>query len=222
MSDAEALPVQSWSLDDIKPYEKNAKLHDDEQIEALSRSIKRFGWTQPIVIDRDGVIIAGHGRRLAALSLGLTRAPVVCRTDLTTAEAEALRLADNRTTSTAYDTDLLREALQGLKDIEFDLADTGFGEHELNFMLADLGQIDATAFVDDIGEAVELQRAENEQHVQEIDEKELPISEAFGFKKMRTGDIRHVKAFMARIESMTGKTGPDALIAYLDTLDIAA
>jgi ParB-like chromosome segregation protein Spo0J len=213
--------VEIWDIGRIQPYEKNAKVHAPEQVAALARSIKKFGWTQPIVVDADGVIIAGHGRRLAALELGMTKVPVVCRTDLTKPEADALRLADNRTASTVYDTELLKDALQELKNLDFDLADTGFDEHELEFMLADLTMIDDAVLVDDIGEAVEEQREKTEDKIREVDETELPIGEGFGFKKLRAQEIRRVKAFMAQIESSTGKEGAAALMAHLDSLGIA-
>ncbi len=222
MSESTGVPIEIWEIDQIVPYDKNAKIHDDDQIESLAKSIQKFGWTQPIVVDADGVIIAGHGRRLAAQKLGLTKAPVVCRKDLSKPEADALRLADNRTSSTTYDTDLIQAELRALKDLEFDLTLTGFGESELDFMLSDLGDLDEESFVDDIGEAVEKQREENEEKVREIDDKELPIHEAFGFKKLRTTEIRRLKTFMAQIEGSTGKEGPEALMAYLDSLGVSA
>jgi hypothetical protein len=76
------LKVELWDIERVKPYPKNTKLHPDEQIERLSRTISRFGWDQPIVVDKHGVIIKGHGRRLAALKLGLKKVPVCVRRDL--------------------------------------------------------------------------------------------------------------------------------------------
>ena len=59
--------VESWDVEKLIPYENNVKIHDEKQVKKIAESIKRFGWDQPIVVDKDGVIIKGHGRRLAAL-----------------------------------------------------------------------------------------------------------------------------------------------------------
>lgn len=222
MTETASIPVELWDIDRIKPYKKNAKIHSDDQVASVAKSIQKFGWTQPIVVDRDGVIIVGHGRRLAAISLGLKKVPVVCRTDLTKGEADALRLADNRVASQLYDTDLLKDELLSLKDLDVDLSLTGYDEKELEFLTADLGKIDTGVFVDDVGEAVEKQKEENEAKVKEIDEKELPISDGFGFKKLRAAQVRRVKTFMAKLEGETGLEGPDALMAFFDEMGIAA
>lgn len=217
-----SLPVELWPIERLIPYEKNAKIHPDDQIESLMKSIQTFGWTQPIVVDKDGIVIVGHGRRLAALKLGLKHVPVVCRTDLTKAEADALRLADNRVSSQHYDTDLLKIELLALKDVDFDLSLTGFDPKELDFLTSDLSKMDVSVFVEDVGGAVEEQKAKNEAKIKEIDEKEIPISEGFGFGRLRPGQIRRVKAFMARVEDETGHEGPEALMAFLDEMGIAA
>ena len=92
-------PVRMVEINKIIPYDSNVKIHDDEQIEKLANNIKKFGFDQPIVVDKDNVIIKGHGRRLACLKLGLDRVPVIVRDDLTKEEADAARLSDNRVTS---------------------------------------------------------------------------------------------------------------------------
>lgn len=88
------LKIQMWIVDDVKPYELNAKIHSEEQVAKIAESIARFGWDRPIVVDKNGVIIKGHGRRLAAIKLGLIEVPVLVRDDLNEEQVKAARLAD--------------------------------------------------------------------------------------------------------------------------------
>jgi len=215
-----SLSVELWPIEDLKPYEKNAKLHPDDQVEKLAKSIQKFGFN-PIIVDKDGVIIAGHGRRLAAIKLGLTKVPVICRRDLTPEECDALRLADNRVASTAYDTDLLQAELVKLNDLGFDMDVMGFDDKELEFLTADLGAFDESAFTADIVQAVEEQKAENEKKKAEVDESASPIGDALGFKKVTVEQSRIIRAFMMKVEAETGKTGPAALIAHINSLGYA-
>jgi DNA modification methylase len=110
-------------IQNIKPYEKNAKKHPKKQIEQVANSIKEFGFNQPIVIDKQGVIIVGHGRYEAAKLLGLTDVPTIT-VDLTEEQCKAYRLADNKLNESEWDMGLAIEELKGLSDEMFDL--TGF------------------------------------------------------------------------------------------------
>jgi hypothetical protein len=196
----------SW----LKEYEANAKKHPPEQIESLAKSIQKFGWTSPIIVWKDGTIIAGHGRRQGALKLGLKKVPVIVRRDLTKAQADALRLADNRVVSTEYDMGAIQEELQRLSD-ELD----GFTDKELDFSLAELGDIDSSLFVDDISGAVETQKEENKAKVEAVDDTAAPVGDALGFKRVTIEQSRRLKGLMANIEQRSGKKGVDALIYTL-------
>lgn len=211
--------IQLLDLKSLQPYENNAKIHSEEQIDKLCGLIKRFGFSSPIVVDGDLVIIAGHGRRLAALKLGLDKVPVIVRDDLTKDEANALRLADNRVASNAYDLQLEQAELQmlaGLGDeLDFDLTMLGYSEHELNFSTGDLGEIDDSIFVDDINEAVEQQKTENQSKTQEIDDVAAPVADALGFKRVTIAESRQIRDLMAKMETATGKKGPSALIDFV-------
>lgn len=111
-------------ISDIKPYDRNAKQHPKRHIEQIAASIKEFGFNQPIVLDKNNVIIVGHGRYEAAKILGLTEVPTIT-VDLTEEQAKAYRLADNQLNAlTGFDMDLVVEELKGLSDEMFDL--TGF------------------------------------------------------------------------------------------------
>lgn len=113
---------------ELIPYTKNARTHDSE-IEFLCNSIRTYGFdiSHAIGVDKDLVIIHGHGRRLAAMKLGMKEVPVVVRTDLTDDEVRAFRLADNKVSDmSGWDFDLLDEELAFLKDIDIDMTQFGF------------------------------------------------------------------------------------------------
>lgn len=90
------MEITKRRLADIVPYAANAKKHDKRQINNVTESIKQYGFVQPIVIDRDGVIVIGHCRALAAKKLGMEEVPCVCVDDLTPEQVNALRLVDNK------------------------------------------------------------------------------------------------------------------------------
>jgi len=117
---------------DLIPYARNARTHSDEQVAQIAASIKEFGWTNPILVDGDNGIIAGHGRLAAARKLGNTEVPVIELTGLSEAQKRAYILADNKLALNAgWDIDLLAEELKELKDLNFDLELTGFSDKEL-------------------------------------------------------------------------------------------
>ena len=120
----------------LTPYSNNAKTHPTEQIDKIAASIASFGFDQPIVVDGDGVIIKGHGRREASLRLGLDRVPVLVRDDLSVAEIKAARIADNKTAESPFDEDMLRVELEALMEDDFDLSLTGFDLEEIDELLA--------------------------------------------------------------------------------------
>jgi DNA modification methylase len=120
----------------LTPYSNNAKTHPTEQVDKIAASIASFGFDQPIVVDGDGVIIKGHGRREASLRLELDQVPVLVRTDLSVAEIKAARLADNRTAQSPWDDELLRVELEALLEEDFDLGLTGFDLAEIDELLA--------------------------------------------------------------------------------------
>lgn len=108
------MEIQYKRLSEITPYDKNAKTHDQTQINNVAESIRQYGFVQPIVIDRDGVIVIGHCRALAAKKLGMKEVPCVCVDDLTPEQVKALRLVDNKTNESPWDFDLLVPELDGL------------------------------------------------------------------------------------------------------------
>lgn len=120
-----------WPLERIKPYALNARTHPPAQVTMLARIFGTFGPDQPIVVDEDGVILKGHGRRLAAYEARLTHFPVVQRFGLSPAEKDAMRIEDNQSALlSAWDRDLLRGGIANLKLQGYDIGLLGFGEAE--------------------------------------------------------------------------------------------
>jgi ParB-like chromosome segregation protein Spo0J len=224
MSELSDLAVELWSLDKITPYEKNVKIHSEEQIDSLANSIKKFGWTQPIVVDYEGVIIAGHGRRLAAIKLGYKKVPVVVRTDLSKKEADMLRISDNKVSSTEYDMSGLREEMMRISEGDISIWEgLGFTDHELTFAdESKLGEIDDSMFADDILSAVEEQKEKNAESAKKIDDDSTPLAKAFGFTRITVGESRRIRQFMSEIEKQHGKEGAEALMAHLDEMGFAS
>ena len=109
-------------LDSIRPYAANAKKHDATQVANVAESIRQYGFVQPIVIDKDGVIVIGHCRALAAEKLGMKEVPCVCVDDLTPEQVKALRVIDNKTNESPWDFDILPDELADidLSDFDFD------------------------------------------------------------------------------------------------------
>ena len=208
--------VEFWDIGDIKPYPRNAKKHTDEHIDRLARSIVRLGVT-PLQLEPDGTIIAGHGRRLALIKIGREKAPVIVRRDLSKVECDALRIADNAAVSTEMDYDLLGAETVRLSDEGFDLQDIGMTDAEIKALSTDIGEIDDTAFTDDITSAVEEQKTQNAEKELEIDGKEAPVAEALGFKKVTTAQSRVIRGFIARIEAETSLKGAAALVSYINS-----
>lgn len=126
------MKVQNWPTSQPIPYVRNPRKNDGA-VAKVKASIQEFGFQQPIVVDKEGVIIVGHTRHQAALALGLPKVPVVVADNLTSSQAKAYRLADNRTNEEATWADnLLALELDELKLSEFDLALTGFSDEELS------------------------------------------------------------------------------------------
>lgn len=114
------MEITKKKLSEITPYKNNAKKHDKRQIANVAESIKQYGFVQPLVIDRDGVIVIGHCRALAAQKLGMAEVPCVCVDDLTPEQVNSLRLVDNKSNESEWDLDLLADELSELDLSAFD------------------------------------------------------------------------------------------------------
>jgi len=118
---------------DLVPYANNARTHSEAQIDKLCASIAEFGFVNPVLVDGQGVIIAGHGRVMAAKKSGLTAVPTLLVDHLTEAQKKAYIIADNQLALDAgWDENLLKLELQYLQELDFDLSKLGFAELELD------------------------------------------------------------------------------------------
>lgn len=146
------MEIKAVRLSDIKPYEKNPR-KNTKAVGPVAESIRQFGFRVPIVLDRDGVIVCGHTRYLAAQKLGMEEVPCIYADDLTPAQIKAFRLVDNKTQELAeWDFDLLSEELDELADFaDLDLPAFGFPQtEEKHEQVLDAGQeIDTEDFADE-------------------------------------------------------------------------
>lgn len=114
------------NIKELKPYKKNAKKHPKEQVERIANSIKEFGFTQPVIIDKNNCVVAGHGRILGAKKAGLKQVPTICLEDLTEEQIKAYRLVDNKLNESEWDIELLNDELGELFDSDINMSDFSF------------------------------------------------------------------------------------------------
>lgn len=159
--------------EDLIPYERNQKKHDDKQIANVANSIKRFGWQQPIVIDKKDVIVIGHCRLLAAQKLGLDEVPCTVADDLTEDEIRELRIADNKTNESDWDLDALNIDLQELDfdGFDFDFLSNDTEEENPYTGKSNIPQYEPTGEETDISELVD--QTKTQALIEEIDGSEL-------------------------------------------------
>lgn len=147
--------MQLVPIEKLVPYVNNARTHSPEQVNKLRSSLREFGFINPVIIDRDYGVIAGHGRILAAKEEGITEVPCVFVDYLTEAQKKAYILADNRMAMDAgWDEELLRIEIESLQGVDFDVSLTGFEEQEI----ADLFAGDEDAKEDDFDVDAELEK----------------------------------------------------------------
>ena len=163
MADIKTLPestrlkITYRKIGELIPYTGNARTHSDKQIAQIAASIRQFGFTNPVLIDEDGSIVAGHGRVAAAKQLGIAEVPTIVLGHLTPTERRAYVIADNRLAELAgWDREILKIEFQALAelDLDFDLEITGFETAELDLLLDDSAGEDAADPADEMPEPV--------------------------------------------------------------------
>jgi site-specific DNA-methyltransferase (adenine-specific) len=158
MKDGRSWPadkVERRNIKTIIPYARNSRTHSDEQVAQIAASIKEWGFTNPILVDVDGEIIAGHGRLLAAQKLGLDEVPCITAVGWSDAQKKAYVIADNKLALNAgWDNDMLSIEFAELKDMDFDLGLTGFDADELAKLLQE-PEKEGLTDEDDVPEAPE-------------------------------------------------------------------
>ena len=124
--------IERRRVEELIPYARNARTHSDAQIEEIARSIEEWGWTMPVLVDERGLIVAGHGRVLAAARLGLVEVPVMVARGWTAEQVKAYRIADNKIASNAgWDETLVALELSDLEELGFDVTKLGYTKGEL-------------------------------------------------------------------------------------------
>lgn len=130
--------VELRPIEEIKPYGNNPKEHPPEQIDKLVKSIKEYGFDQPVVVDEDGVIIKGHGRLKASKKIGLEEIPIIKREDLDKMQVRGSRIADNKVAESEWDYEALAAEFDELDFKDYDLDATGFEEDKIDEIWQDL------------------------------------------------------------------------------------
>jgi ParB-like chromosome segregation protein Spo0J len=212
------LSPENWPINSLRPYDNNAKIHTDEQVSAIAKSIEKHGFDQPIVVDGEGVIIKGHGRWAACKKLGMQYVPVIVRTDLTAAQANASRLADNRVAVGDLDTKKLHSELNYLADsTEIDIQDLGFSEKELSFMTVNLIEMNEEVLASE-ETLTESTIGSIEEDYKKIESKDVMMNKVFGFAKIPGEYAKTFVSFQNIAEAETGKSGPDALRDFMEKI----
>lgn len=148
--------VERRHISTLIPYANNARTHSDEQVAQIAASMKEWGWTNPVLVDEAGMIIAGHCRVLAAQRLGIDEVPCMVAAGWSDAQKQAYVIADNKLAiNSAWDMDLLKLEMQDIDAMGFDLSLTGFGVDEITSLFdepdfapgteADQGKLDELA-----------------------------------------------------------------------------
>ena len=130
------MKIEQRAIESLIPYINNSRKHSDEQVAQIAASIKEFGWTNPILVDGNNGLIAGHGRLLAARKLGMDKVPTIELAHLSENQKKALIIADNKLAlNSDWDNELLMIELQELNNVDYDLSVLGFDQDELNALL---------------------------------------------------------------------------------------
>lgn len=138
------MDIKNIAVKDLIPYQKNTKKHDDVQINNVAESIKQYGFVQPIVIDKNNVVVIGHCRLLAAKKLKMQEVPCVCVEDLTEEQVKALRIVDNKSNESPWDFDNLADELADLdlSDFDFDFGIDTDAEEETEIVEDEAPEVD--------------------------------------------------------------------------------
>lgn len=151
------MKIEQVAVESLIPYARNSRTHSDDQVAHIAASIKEFGWTNPILIDGESGIIAGHGRLLAARKLGMKEVPVIQLSGMTDTQKRAYIIADNKLALNAgWDDELLKIELGELHELDFDLGLVGFDADELSKLMGFDMPIDESEFNGDSSDKFQL------------------------------------------------------------------
>ena len=200
---------------DLIPYALNAKKHGPEQVRRIANSIKAHGWRgNPIIVDQDNNILAGHGRRLAAIELGMTHVPVV-RESMTADQARAFRLSDNRAAEGGLDNDLLKQDLLEMDPGTLELLDGIFDKKELDFAVDDIMVVNSDMFTDSLDTVMDDVASTTEQRIAQAAEKRVSVGKLLGFTTLPGSAGVDVTRFIATLQADEGLDAEEAFISHI-------
>lgn len=185
------MEIEYVKVSDLKPYERNAKIHTAEQVDHIANSIREFGWKQPVVIDSDNVIVIGHGRVLAAKQLELEEVPCIRASDLTKEQIKALRIADNKTNESEWDSALL----------DLDMLDLGIDMSMFGFESLD-EEFEKNQNKEKVLKSMELKTFEHYDYIVFVFKNQmdwLNVVNAFGLEKVDAGYGKTKKVGIGRV-----------------------
>lgn len=227
-----SIEIVMRKIGELKPYENNPR-HNDMAVDAVAASIQQFGFKNPVIIDKDGVIVAGHTRYKAAKKLGITDIPCISADDLSDEQIKAFRLADNKTAELAeWDEDLLGKEMQGI--INIDMSQFGFsvGEDELGEEMQDdkytlkvkIPQYEITGECPEISDMLDSSKAD--ELIQEVEATDIP-EEIRGFliqaaRRHNVFNYRNIAEYYAHAEPEVQKLFEKSALVIIDVNDAIA
>lgn len=145
--------IKEMETSQLKPYKNNSRIHDEKQVEQISASIEKFGFTQPILIDENNIVLAGHGRLMAAQKLGLSKVPVIVLDDLSEAQKKAYVIADNKIgQNSKWNNEVLRIEIEDIAKDGFDVGILAFNDKEMTKLFDEFADVKIDDFADDTPE----------------------------------------------------------------------
>lgn len=225
----EELNIVYKPIKELKPYKKNAKKHNKEQVEQIANSIKEFGFTQPVIIDKHNSVVAGHGRILGAKKAGLKQVPTVCLEDLTEEQIKAYRLVDNKLNESEWDDVLLAQELEGLDKEQMKLFGFDFGEYveeeekkytmKTNIPQYEIkGETPSVSELVDIGKVKELLHKIKQSNVSEEEKKFL----RYGAYRHLCFDYSKIAEYYANADKEMQELMEDSALVIIDFEDAIA
>ena len=227
-----SIEIVMRKIGELKPYENNPR-HNDMAVDAVAASIQQFGFKNPVIIDKDGVIVAGHTRYKAAKKLGITDIPCISADDLSDEQIKAFRLADNKTAELAeWDEDLLGKEMQGI--INIDMSQFGFsvGEDELGEEMQDdkytlkvkIPQYEITGECPEISDMLDSSKAD--ELIQEVEAADIPAEiREFLIQAARRHNVfnyRNIAEYYAHAEPEVQKLFEKSALVIIDVNDAIA
>lgn len=220
----DATKPQMIELDKLIPYKYNSKKHSEEHIQHLMSLISEQGLVKEVTVDKDMIIIGGHGRVEACKRLGMKYVRIKIFDFLSKKAANILRITDNRSASEEYDMEKVKLEIQeidvgNLEDI--DIKNMGFSTEEISKLFDDYNVIDDSALTRDLDQDIDDQIKEAEKDIERADEKTVSVAIALGFKAVPIASSRHIAKFIAGLQDEYGLSPEEAFVKFVKDMNEA-